>query len=271
MMRCCQIQEEVKELIGKENKKYLKDIVEYADTLKLTYTKKSIEEFIKEASLMDMGYEEFLHSIFQKECDLKENNLKQSRIKRACFPYKKYLEDLVVGDLPVDAQDKFKHLSSLDFIKEGQNVILSGNPGTGKTHMAIGLGMKACLEGYKVFFTTVPLFITQLKELRSLKSLRTFQNKLAKYDLVILDEFGYMSTDKEGAELLFTNLSIRTGRRSTIVTTNLSFDRWGEVFVDPVMTAAMTDRLAYKSFIVDMNGNSYRLKETQEWLKGLKQ
>ncbi|WP_246615394.1 ATP-binding protein, partial [Clostridium thailandense] len=139
----------------------------------------------------------------------------------------------------------------------------------GKTHISIGLGIKACLEGYKVFFTTVPLFITQLKELRSTKSLRGYQNKLAKYDLVILDEFGYISCDKEGAELLFTNLSIRTGRKSTIITTNLSFDRWGEIFIDPVMTAAMTDRLTHKSFVINMNGNSYRLKETKDWLKTL--
>ncbi len=84
----------------------------------------------------------------------------------------------------------------LKFIEKGQNVILSGNPGTGKTHMSIGFGIKACLEGYKVFFTTVPLFVTQLKELRSTKSLWGYQNKLAKYNLVILDEFGYISCDK---------------------------------------------------------------------------
>lgn len=114
------------------------------------------------------------------------------------------------------------------------------------------------MEGYKVLFTTVPLFINKLKECKSNRTLRSYQNKFEKYDLVILDEFGYISSDKEGAELLFTNLSLRTGRKSTIITTNLSFDRWGEVFIDPVMTAAMTDRLAYKSYLVNMNGNSYR-------------
>lgn len=96
-----------------------------------------------------------------------------------------------------------------------------------------------------------------------------FQNKLSKYDLVILDEFGYMSSDREGAELLFTNISIRTGRKSTIITTNLSFDRWGEILGDPVMTAAMIDRLTHKSFTVNMNGNSYRMKETKAWLNNL--
>ena len=121
----------------------------------------------------------------------------------------------------------------------------------------------------KVLFATVPLFITQLKELKSSRTLRAFQNKLAKYDLVILDEFGYISSDKEGAELLFTNISIRTGLKSTIVTTNLSFDRWNEILGDPVMTAALTDRLTHKSYVINMNGNSYRLKETKAWLKTL--
>ena len=115
----------------------------------------------------------------------------------------------------------------------------------------------------------MPLFITQLKELKSTKTLRSFQNKLAKYDLVILDEFGYISSDKEGAELLFTNISLRTGRKSTIITTNLSFDRWNEILGDPVMTAALTDRLTHKSYVIKMNGNSYRLKETTAWLKTL--
>ena len=177
-----------------------------------------------------MSYEEFLHRLLQNEYDFKIESLKKSRIRNANFPYKKYLEDLVIEELPEDAQKKLKYLGSLNFIKEGQNIIFSGNPGTGKTHIAIGLGIKACMEGYKVLYTTVPLFINQLRECRSNKTLRMYQNKFDKYDLVILDEFGYISSDKEGAEMLFTNLSIRTGRKSIIVTTNLSFDRWGEVF-----------------------------------------
>lgn len=118
----------------------------------------------------------------------------------------KYFEDLEIDSLPQDAQNKLKHLSSLKFIEEDQNVILAGNPGTGKTHIAIAIGIKACLEGYKVLFATVPLFITQLKELKSSKSLRGFQNKLAKYDLVILDEFGYISSDKESGRIFSCNL-----------------------------------------------------------------
>ncbi len=131
------------------------------------------------------------------------------------------------------------------------------------------LGIKACLEGFKVLFATVPLFITQLKELKFSKSILGFQNRLAKYDLVILDKFGYISSDNEGAELLFTNISIRIRSHSTIITTNLSFDRWNEILENPVMTAALTDRLTYKSFVININGNSYRLKKAKDWLKTL--
>lgn len=250
-----------------DKKIFLKAIYEYADYLKLSTFKGDLDTEIKNASEVDLSYEELLYKLLQKEYDYRQEQVRKSRIRIASFPYKKYLEELDVNELPIDAQKKLGVLSNLDFIEKGQNVILSGNCGTGKTHLAIGLGIKACLSGYKVFFATVPLFITQLKELRSSKSLRSFQAKLEKYDLVILDEFGYISSDKEGSELLFTNLSIRTGRKSTIITTNLSFDRWGEVFTDPVMAAAMTDRITYKSYMVDMNGESYRMKETKKWLK----
>ena len=250
------------------NKKiFLKGILEYSSNLKLVTFKDTVESEIRNATEVDSSYEELIYKLLQKEYDYKQEQLRKNRIRTANFPYKRYLEELDVNELPADAQNKLPILSTLDFIENGQNVILSGNCGTGKTHIAIGLGIKACLSGYKVFFATVPLFITQLKELRSTKSLRSFQSKLEKYDLVILDEFGYISSDKEGGELLFTNLSIRTGRKSTIITTNLSFDRWGEVFTDPVMATAMTDRITYKSYMVDMKGESYRMKETKKWLK----
>ena len=241
-------------------------VIEYSKELKLPMIRKYMEEHVQEAMQRDASYEEFLAHLLQKECDARREASRYNRIRLAEFTHKKYLEDLVVEDLPEDAQKKLKLLKTLDFIREGRNVILAGNPGTGKTHMAIGLGMKACLEGYKVWFTTVPLLVNRIKECRAEQTLRVFQNRFEKYDLVIADEMGYISFDKEGAELLFTHLSLRAGRKSTIITTNLSFERWGEIFQDPVMTAAMIDRLTHQSYIVNMNGNSYRMKETKEWL-----
>jgi DNA replication protein DnaC len=244
-------------------------ITAYTKELRLPGIRKNFKEEIVNASKKEIGYDECLLNLLTKEYENRVANRKQSRLRRAGFPYRKYLEDLDTAWLPADGRKKLKLLKSLDFIKSGQNVILAGNPGTGKTHLAIGLGIKACLADHKVLFVTVPTLITQLKESRSEKTLRSFENRFEKYDLVICDEFGYISFDKEGAELLFTHLSLRAGRKSTIITTNLSFDRWHELFGDPVLTAAMVDRLTHKAYIVNMNGESYRLKETEEWVKSM--
>lgn len=248
-------------------KAWFESVIEYSQELKLPMIRQHLETHVQEANQLDRSYEEFLAHLLQQECDARQETSRINRIRLAKFTHKKYLEDLSVGDLPEDGQKKLKQLKTLDFIKEGRNVILSGSAGTGKTHISLGLGLKACLEGYKVWFTTVPLLINQIKECRAQQSLRAFQNRFEKYDLVIADEMGYISFDKEGSELLFTHLSLRAGRKSTIITTNLSFERWGEIFRDPVMTAAMIDRLTHQSYIVNMNGPSYRMKETKAWLE----
>ncbi|SFM47314.1 IS21-like element helper ATPase IstB [Salibacterium qingdaonense] len=250
----------------KSQTEWQQEVIAYAKELKLPMIRKLAAEHASEANLEDSSYEAFLAQLLQKECDARRESARYHRIRRAEFPQKKYLEDLSVEDLPNDAQKKLSNLKSLDFIREGRNAIFSGNPGTGKSHIAIGLGMKACLEGYKVWFTTVPILVNRIKETRAENTLRNFQSRFEKYDLVIADEMGYISFDKEGAEQLFTHLSLRAGRKSTIITSNLSFERWGEIFQDEVMTAAMIDRLTHQAHIVNMNGSSYRMKETEEWL-----
>ena len=229
--------------------------------------RKNYKILIEEFKERENEYDAFLHKLLEIEYTSRQKSRKQSRIRQADFPYKKYLEDLNLEDLPIDAKNKLSDLEKLDFIKQGRNIILSGNPGTGKTHISVGLGIKACLNDYKVLFTTVPRLITQIKESRSERTLRYFENRFEKYDLVICDEFGYISFDKAAAELLFSHLSLRAGVKSTIITTNLSFDRWDEIFGDTVLTAAMVDRLTHKAHMLNMNGKSYRAKETKQWLE----
>jgi DNA replication protein DnaC len=233
-------------------------------SLKLPVIKKSYQRIAEEAFNDGSSYEDFLYNLLNQENQLRVERRKQGRIRLAGFPYKKYLHDLKPEELPIDATHKLKQLKTLNFIDNNQNIILIGNPGTGKTHTAIGLGIKACLEDCRTFFVSVPSFITQMKESRSDKTLHQMQNRFEKYDLVILDELGYISFDKEGAELLFTAMSLRAGRKSTIITTNLSFERWEEIFHDPVITAAIVDRLTHRAVLVDMTGESYRMKETKE-------
>ncbi|BBE30398.1 ATPase AAA [Tepiditoga spiralis] len=208
----------------KNNKNKIYEEIEfYSKELKLSKLKIHFKEYIKDANNTEISYELFLYEILKKEYERLLDSRLKSRIRTANFSQKKYIEDLEKEYLPEDARKKLKVLSTLEFIQTNQNVILSGNPGTGKTHIAIGLGMKACMKGFKVLFTTIPLLITQLKESRSNKTLRAFQSKFGKYDLVICDELGYISFDKEGAELLFSLLSLRASRKSTVITTNLSF------------------------------------------------
>ena len=242
-------------------------ITEHSKALRLPIFKRDYKELAEEAAKDRIDYEEYLLRLMERELEVKLENRKKAQIRKAGFPYKMYLTDLERDQLPEGAREKLPLLERLDFIASAQNVILSGNPGTGKTHIATGLGLKACMQGYKVLFTTVHRLLTQLRESQSERTLKQVENQFEKYDLVICDEFGYVSFDKQGAELLFNHLSLRAGRRSTIITTNLGFDRWEEIFGDPVLTAALVDRLTHKAYLVNMQGDSYRLKETKKMMK----
>lgn len=243
------------------------DLQHYSRQLRLPAFRKHFYQLAQEAAGQQQSYEEYLFELMKIELEERRERRKKQRIRRCGLPYKKYLSDLIRSELPTDGQTKLGLLERLDFISQGQNVILSGNPGTGKTHIAIGLAIKACLEDYNVLFTSVPRLITEIQESRSQKKRRQLESRFEKYDLVICDEFGYISFDKAAAELLFTHLSLRAGRKSTIITTNLGFDRWTEIFGDEVLTAAMVDRLTHRAILVDMNGESYRIKETRQELK----
>jgi DNA replication protein DnaC len=239
-------------------------IIKYGKELRLPVFRREYKQQAIEAAKEQLDYEAYLLRLMEKEYEMRLENRKKAQIRQAGFPAKMYLYDLKRDFLPEDANKKLPLLERLDFINAGQNIVLAGNPGTGKTHIAVGLGLKACMQGYKVFFTTVHKLLTQLRESHSQRTMRQMELRFEKYDLVICDEFGYVSFDKSGAELLFNHLSLRAGRKSTIITTNLGFDRWDEIFGDAVLTAALVDRLTHKAYLVNMNGESYRLKETRE-------
>ena len=239
-------------------------IIAYSKELRLPVFRRDFKELAIEAAKERLDYETYLLQLMEREYEMRVENRKKAQIRQAGFPSKCYLQDLKRELLPTAAQEKLPLLERLDFIEKGQNVILSGNPGTGKSHIAIGLGLKACLKGHKVFFTSIHGLLTQLRESHAQRTLTQIEKRFEKYDLVICDEFGYVSFDKHGAELLFNHLSLRAGRKSTIITTNLSFDRWEEIFGDPVLTAALVDRMTHKAHLVNMTGESYRLRETQK-------
>ena len=241
-------------------------IKEDAKYLKLAYSHKNAKDFIEEHISLGTSIDECYSDLMRREAEIRRENSKQNRIRAANFPFKKYLSDLQTEFLPEDAKEKIGMLKTLEFVRNGQNLILAGNPGTGKTHIAIGLGIQACLEGFKVLFCSAPNLINRLKEARSERTLMFIQRQFENYDLIIIDELGYISFDKEGGELLFTHLSLRAERKTTVITTNLSFEKWEDIFKDPVMTTAIIDRITHKALAVNMNGNSFRLMETQMYM-----
>lgn len=243
------------------------EINEIAYILKLPYLRNNAQTLIDEANHTKMSYQEFLKMFLEREFLLRRENSIKNKLRYAKFPYKKYLEDFDTSKYEAEFRIKFDELYTLNFIKEKENIILIGSPGSGKTHYSIGLGIKACMEGMTVLFISVPNLIIELKEAMSLNQLNIYKRKFEKYDLVILDELGYVSFDKEGCEILFNLLSNRNDKGSIVITTNLAFDRWEEIFKDPMLTGAIVDRLAYKAHIMDISREtSHRYEETISWL-----
>lgn len=235
----------------------------YSKELKLPTFKNNIEDIEAEAIEGKWSYRRFLCTMLEREVEQRIENRKYQRIRKAAFPQLKYLGELVREELPAECRGLLPELETLHFIKEGHNIVMYGNPGTGKTHTAIGLGIKACMEGFSVYFTSIPHLLTQIREAKTNKTLQALETKFKRFDLVICDEMGYVGFDKEGAELLFNHLSLRSGTKSTIITTNLPFTRWEEIMKDKVLCSALVDRLCHKAYLINMTGQSYRVKETQ--------
>jgi DNA replication protein len=194
----------------------------------------------------------------QTELDKRRVNRQIKALRQAGFPTKKLFEDLDLNLLPKDGRDAIPALKSLGFLKEQRNVILIGNSGTGKTHLAIATGMLACDNEYRVSFRTAAALINEMVEARGQNRLSVYLRQFKKIDLLILDELGYVSFDQAGAELLFQLLATRYETMSTIITSNLSFSEWVRIFHDKTLTAAILDRVTHRAVILNMNGKSFR-------------
>lgn len=212
----------------------------------------------------DAGFDRLLLTLMQKEHEHRQENNNRRRLKQACFPYTKTLDELDVSRYDGKISDVFiNELASCRFIDEKKNLVMIGNPGRGKTHIAIGIGLKACASGMSVLFKNASSLSTELTEAKDNYSLGKLEKKIRNVDLLILDEMGYVSFDRYQSELLFKVIADRSERGSIIVTTNLAFSEWTNLFENSAMVAALVDRLTFKSYILDMNGESYRLEHTK--------
>ena len=187
----------------------------------------------------------------------------QRRIKAAKFPVTKSLDSFDFLALPSLNKNLVVELARCEYIDRQENVLALGNSGTGKTHVALALGLAACQRGYRVRFTTAAALVNELLEARDQKQLLRFQKLLAKQDLLIVDELGYVPLSKTGAELLCEVFSQRYERGSTLLTSNLPFNEWTEILGSERLTGALLDRLTHHVHILEMNGDSYRLKQSK--------
>ena len=229
----------------------------------LKYVAAEIDNAVALQKRNGIPVDEMMMSLLSGEYERRRTESNKKSIRIAGFSNMKYLDEIERDELPDGVRGLLPELETLEFIRQKRNIVFYGNPGTGKTHIATALGIKACMEGMSVMFASVPHLITQIKECRSTRTLHALENRFKKYDLVICDEFGYVSCDKEAGELLFNHLSLRADGRSTILTTNLAFERWGEIIRDKVLVSALIDRITQRAYLVNMNGESYRLKQTK--------
>jgi len=245
------------------------NITELAVLLKLPYMRDNWRQLAEEAKATKQDYAEFLENMLDCEWRQRLSNGQARRIKEAKFPYKKFLVDFKREKYDDVFLPKFEELETLQFIANKENIILLGTSGAGKTHYAIALGISACMKGHSVLFATVPNLIIELKETLSSNQMSVFRKRFENFDLVILDELGYVSMDKIGCEMLFNLISSRNDKGSIAVTSNLTFDRWEEVFKDPTLTGALVDRLAHKAHVLDISRDKGgRFEETLAWLEG---
>jgi DNA replication protein DnaC len=231
--------------------------------LKLPTFNSECEKIAARCATENVDHLGFLLQLCELELITREKRAAERRLKAARFPNSKTLEDFKFEAQPSINRVLVGELLRGEYIDKRESVIFVGNPGTGKTHLCIVLGIAACQQGKKVRFWRVTELITQLMEAREERQLARMKNQLAKLDLLILDELGYVPASKLGSELLFDVVSTAYERTSIIVTTNLPFEQWPEVLGSERLTGAVLDRLTHRCHILESNGESYRLKDAR--------
>jgi DNA replication protein DnaC len=231
--------------------------------LKLPTFVREYDKVARQCAAEGVDHVRYLLRLAELEMIDREQRLVERRIRAARFPAVKSLDSYDFIALPSLNKTLVLELARCEYVARRENVIALGNAGTGKTHIALGLGLAACQKGLAVGFTTAAALVHELIEARDEKRLLRLQRQLAACTLLIIDELGYVPLSPTGAELLFEVFSQRYERGSVIVTSNLPFDEWTSVFGSERLTGALLDRLTHHVHILEMNGDSYRLRQSQ--------
>lgn len=237
-------------------------LIENLKSLKLSTMISNLASHLRQAKQDRLEYEEFLLNLTEAEVQVRKENGCKRRLREAKFPLIKPLETFDFGAAPQLDGRLIKELSGCEYVDKSRNIIFLGKSGTGKTHLATGLGMQACKQGIRTRFVTGCGLANELIEARDEKTLARAVRRYAGYGLLIIDELGYVPFSKEGAQLIFQILAERHERKPVMITTNMGFGDWTQIFGDPSMTAALLDRITHKAHVISCTWESYRLKET---------
>jgi DNA replication protein DnaC len=236
------------------------DLAYLCRALKAPSMAAAVDRLAQRARDESWTHEEFLAACLEREVAARQDHGGEARIRAARFPARKTLEEFDFDHQRSLKRDTLLHLGTLDFVAARENVVFLGPPGTGKTHLSIGLGIRAAQAGHRVAFATAAEWVARLGEAHNQGRLHAELARLGRIPLLIVDEVGYIPFDAEAANLFFQLVSARYERASLIVTSNKPFGRWGEVFGDAVVAAAMIDRLVHHAEVISLKGDSYRLR-----------
>ncbi len=220
-----------------------------------------LEQTAERARAEQWSYEQFLESLLEAEVFARDASGARMRVRAAGFPALKTLDDFDWTAQPSAEKPLVLHLAQLTWIEECANVCFLGPPGTGKTHLAIALSLKACERGYRVAFATAQEWVSRLEQAQDRNQLEQELRRLERYQLLVVDEVGYLPLERQAANLLFALVSRRYERGSIIVTSNRGFEQWGEILGDAMVAAALIDRLVHHATMIALKGKSYRLRE----------
>lgn len=241
----------------------------HLDTLCLTTARKRYADIAEKARKESLTHERYLLCVVEEETEARKNRRIQRQLEVSHLPLEKTLDSFELNRLPLPVRQKVPILLDGDFIGHRENVLIFGNPGSGKTHLACAIGQELIRRDKRVYFTTCALFLQELLAAKKALKLPRLIKRLNRFHVIILDDIGYVQQDKEEMEVLFTLLAERYERGSVIITSNLPFSKWEKIFKDPMMTAAAIDRIVHHSVILELNIPSYRMDQAKK-RKGVK-